>query len=345
MVVLANHWHREGHEVHFWVIKDGGPRRMELSTGIPVTVLETGFQGLQRVLLVYQIKTLVHKNRPQLIFSTLTYANCLMAQACKNIPTPPILILREANTLQNLQKSGRWRWWFTRRWIRKTYSRAQWIVANSQVAVDEFSQLLPKAAQERTLYLPNPVELEPESGEIRCRRPERNIFRILACGRLIYQKGFDLLIEALGNVREIDGWELVVLGEGPLHNELLSQANRCGIADRCTFPGFVKNVREWMRGSDLIVIPSRWEGFPNVLVEAIECGVNVLATRCPGANEQILGEFTSSLIPVEDVVALTEKLRYHISELPEFPQALRVRVREQYSTSKISKKILSLCES
>ncbi len=113
------------------------------------------------------------------------------------------------------------------------------------------------------------------------------VVHLVAIGRLKYQKGFDLLLQALAPIDQFK-WKLRILGNGPLEEELKDQASAYGIGEQVEFMGFQENPYAIMRASDLFILSSRWEGLPNVVLEAMAVGVAVLATRCPTGPEEII---------------------------------------------------------
>jgi len=140
---------------------------------------------------------------------------------------------------------------------------------------------------------------------------------ILAVGRLTEQKDYPTLLYAINALlfeAELDPAvppvRLVILGTGRLESSLRSLARDLGVAHLVRFEGFQPNPYAYMRRADAFVLTSRWEGFPNVLVEAMACGVPVIATDCPGASAEILeyGRW-GELVPVGDAVALAAAIR------------------------------------
>jgi len=132
--------------------------------------------------------------------------------------------------------------------------------------------------------LPNPVnrprvEVGRHSGK-----------RVIAVGRLVRQKGFDLLIDSFAKIaaRHPD-WRLEIYGEGSERPALEAQVERCGFVEQIRLPGICRNIGDVYADAGLFVLPSRFEGYPNALVEALAAGCPVIATNCPGASEQILG--------------------------------------------------------
>ncbi|HET6423207.1 MAG TPA: glycosyltransferase [Planctomycetaceae bacterium] len=135
--------------------------------------------------------------------------------------------------------------------------------------------------------------------------------RIVAAGRLRHQKGFDLLLEAVARVHSAESpVQLAILGQGPDQAELEQQAAKLGIAEQVHFLGFQTNPFSYFRTADVFILPSRFEGNPNTLIEAVACRVPVVAADCPTGPREILeGGRWGRLVPVEDVGALATALK------------------------------------
>jgi glycosyltransferase involved in cell wall biosynthesis len=128
---------------------------------------------------------------------------------------------------------------------------------------------------------------------------------VVAAGRLVAQKGFDTLLRAFRRLRDARPARLVVLGEGPLRGELSALRDRLGLGDDVDFPGFVTNPYAVFARSACFALSSRFEGFGNVLVEAMACGTPVVTTRCPSGPPEIVTDGVDGLlVPVDDDAAL-----------------------------------------
>lgn len=161
---------------------------------------------------------------------------------------------------------------------------------------------------------------------------------LVAVGRLSPQKGFDLLLPAFARLlAEAPGAHLTIAGSGPDEAALRRTAGELGIADRVTLRGFVANPYPLMRAADLYVLSSRYEGFPNVALEALACGTPVVATACAGTAGLILPGVNGWLAPVGDVAglaaALAQAVRTHL------PAAeVRDSVRSRFDTPRIARR-------
>ena len=111
---------------------------------------------------------------------------------------------------------------------------------------------------------------------------------IVAAGRLAKEKGFDLLLDAMPLVRAaVSDADLTILGEGPPTGPV-GPAGAARASGPVHFAGFLPNPHPYFKHADLFVLPSRWEGFGLVAIEALAVGTPVVATDCPGAVREIL---------------------------------------------------------
>ena len=132
---------------------------------------------------------------------------------------------------------------------------------------------------------------------------------VLAVGRLTDQKAFDVLIQAFSLVRKNRPARLLILGEGENRPALQSLIKQLGLEQDVSLMGFVQNPYPYMAHASLFVLPSRWEGLPTVLVEALYLGTPIIATDCPGGSREILkdGQF-GKLVPVDAPLILAEAI-------------------------------------
>jgi glycosyltransferase involved in cell wall biosynthesis len=132
---------------------------------------------------------------------------------------------------------------------------------------------------------------------------------IVSIGRLTAAKDYPTLIAAFKTVRNRLPLKLMILGEGEERPKLEALIDREGLNGDVQLPGFVPNPLPYLRQAALFVLPSRWEGLPTVLVEALFCGTPIIATDCPSGPREILnnGDY-GDLVPVGDPAALAERI-------------------------------------
>lgn len=140
---------------------------------------------------------------------------------------------------------------------------------------------------------------------------------IMGVGRLTDQKGFDVLLDAFARLRESREARLVILGEGPARGELEARADALGIADEVDLVGSVPDVLPWVARASLYVLSSRYEGLPNVLIEALAAGAPVVATDCPSGPREILEDGKlGPLVPMDDTEALAAAMERTLDHPP-----------------------------
>jgi glycosyltransferase involved in cell wall biosynthesis len=127
-----------------------------------------------------------------------------------------------------------------------------------------------------------------------------------AVGRLAFQKGFDLLLRAMC---EVENATLVLIGDGEDRLELQALARRLGVADRTIWAGWSDDVRSHVRSFDVFVLPSRFEGFPLAVLEALLAEKPVVATDVGSVGEAVIAGETGFLVPSDDVGALAVAIR------------------------------------
>lgn len=133
---------------------------------------------------------------------------------------------------------------------------------------------------------------------------------VVAAGRLVAAKGFDVLLEAFASAgREWPEWKLVILGEGPERKHLTELARKLGIMHRVSLVGWVAEPGEALAGASVFVLSSRYEGFPNALLEAMACGLPVIATTCLGPAQIISDEIDGLLVKVDSAAELSAAMR------------------------------------
>jgi glycosyltransferase involved in cell wall biosynthesis len=213
--------------------------------------------------------------------------------------------------------------------VRKLYSRADAVVAVSQGVADDLAVAAGLPVSEiKVVY--NPVVL-PGMFALAEDSPGHPWFApgqppvILGAGRLTLQKDFATLICAFGLARKKKAVRLMILGQGEERERLLALIGELGLKDYCALPGFVPNPYAYMKNSAVFVLSSAWEGFGNVLVEAMALGTPVVSTYCESGPAEILenGKY-GRLVEVGDVSALAEAILAALEYPPE-PEGLRLR--------------------
>jgi glycosyltransferase involved in cell wall biosynthesis len=199
-------------------------------------------------------------------------------------------------------------------------------------------------SQSRFQIVPNPIVSDriPELAAAPIPDALNGQSFILGVGRLTALKDFSTLIEAFAELRKEKKMRLVILGEGEQRAQLEDLARAKGIADEVLLPGTVKNPFSWMSRAAMLVLPSQYEGFGNVLVEAMACGTQVVSTDCPtGPSEILAGGAFGRLVPVGDVRALADAMRATLVE-PVCTREQLLAHAQGYSASRVADRYLKI---
>lgn len=264
------------------------------------------------------MRQVIERFRPDVIVSFLSEVNILTILACAGRRTPVLISERIDPRSHGMTRVREWL-----RWI--TYRHAAGVVVQTRAVAEWMSSAhagLPPIA-----VIPNPVL--PAASTATCAHPTGPPY-LLAAGRLTWQKGFDVLIRALALlVSEGFDFNLVIAGEGWGEERALHElAAELGVTARVQFVGRVVDLTAWLADAFAFVLSSRYEGFPNVLLEALACGTATIATDCPSGPREILeGGGLGMLVPCEDPAAIAAA----VASLQK-DAGLRARLRERGPT-------------
>jgi len=172
--------------------------------------------------------------------------------------------------------------------------------------------------------------------------------RLLLVGRLVYQKGIDILFQALGALTHLK-WQLSIVGDGPKRVELESLAMQLGISDRIEFEGWLAgaDLAKAYQSANLFVFPSRQEGMPNAVLEAMASGLAVVASEIAGNEELVLHGETGLLVPPVDVDALKNAIETLLPDAvfqEKMGAAGRQRVEKNYTWAQVAERYLAILQ-
>jgi len=224
-----------------------------------------------------------------------------------------------------------------------TYRYADAVVAVSNgIAEDVASIARMKSEDVRVIWNPAAIADPPEK-PIKNADPGSQRCRILFLGRLLPQKRVDLLIRAMALLSVSHRVELVIAGDGPESGSLGRLADELQISEYVVFVGNVASPAEWIVSSDVLALPSDYEGLSNVLVEALSCGVQVVSTDCPHGPREVLdnGRF-GQLVPVGDYEAMATAIANVLDGIWYVaPEDLRMRA-QSFQLAGVADKYLEL---
>lgn len=227
---------------------------------------------------------------------------------------------------------------YEHKWIRDFfYRKADCIVLQTEDVKKAFG----KAIRNKAVVIPNPVD--PDLPPVfRGKRKKK----ISAAGRLEHQKNQSLLIEAFAVFsRRFPEYSLELYGRGSLEEKLKKLAIELGISEKVHFHGFCQDARERIRDSAVYVLPSKYEGISNALLEALAMGIPVVATDCPvgGTRMCVKNMENGIIVPVDDKEAMAEAM-VKIVEDEQFAGRIATnasKIRGEFSIEKIADSLLA----
>ena len=288
-------------------------RTGELLPEVPDEVRVIDFNCRKPRQLVWPLRHYLRQTHPSALVtahSSINWAACLAVRLARS--GVRCLVREESILSVSLARMG-----WTTRWLRPRLLR--WfcggyphIAVSKGAATDYAARVGLPASAVHVVYNPvlNEGLLEKSREPVAHSWFGEEIPVILAVGRLHEAKGYDILLDAFSRLIRKMPARLLILGEGPEREALALRIERLGLDEQVDMPGFVDNPWSYMRSVSLFVLSSRWEGLGNVLIEALTCGVPVVAADCPHGPREILdGGRYGLLVPPEDPRKLADALQ------------------------------------
>lgn len=238
---------------------------------------------------VFSLIQLVRRVRPNVILSSMAHLNFLVLLLRPLFPRKTRVLVRQNGTVSSmLSDTSASR--FTRNLYRNLYPRADRVICQSQAMADDLAVQIGISCS-RLAVLHNPIEapskVTPSDRSDGFRSGE--VPRIFAAGRLSREKGFDLLLEAVALLLpQFPTLQLSIAGRGPETSALRVRSEFLGLDHAVQFLGYQESLAACFAGADIFVLPSRYEGMPNTLLEAAAAGLPIVATPACGGILELL---------------------------------------------------------
>ncbi len=245
---------------------------------------------------VFPLWRLLARLKPAVVFSTFGHLNLaiLLLRMIPGMGRCRVLI-REPNTPSKSHPALRYGWILSLgcRWV---YPQADQIICQSDIIKYELQHRF-RVGAHRLGVIHNAVDQRRirQQAEPLCGRSGVPLY--IAIGSLTYQKGFDRLIGLMSEISH--EYELVIMGEGPMRGELTRLVSHFSLGSRIRIVGYQKNPWPLLGASDVLLISSRWEGMPNVALEALALGVPVIGTETSGGLKELVDLVDPGYVKVE----------------------------------------------
>lgn len=309
LINLANYFYNKNYKVDILVINNHGLMNDLLLPKINVI----NFNKSKSSYAIFQLAIYFYKNQPSFHFSSIRNLN-ILSIVCSILSLKKVkIIIRESNVISNFDsnlKSYTYKFYsFLAKYL---YPLSFKIIAVSfAVQKSLINELNIKKNLIYTIY--NPIDLNEMSEKIR--QPVFHKFIknknkiILSIGSLTEQKNHELLLRSFAQVLKKQNAYLIIIGEGNQKTKLMEMSKILNIANFVDFYGTTNNPYFFLKNCNIFVLPSLWEGFPNVLLEAISCKSKIIATNCEGGSFEILNNYKyATLIKNNDLKDLTDSI-------------------------------------
>lgn len=236
---------------------------------------------------IFKIVKTIKSTNADIVFSTLGHLNLLISIIRPFLSKNIVFIGRESNTVSVINKQSKYPKLFD--FLYNTfYNNFDHIIAQAKYMKKDLVENY-NIKDNKITVINNPIDFEKINKLSNISSEElfdRNKINLLAVGRLSHQKGFDTLIEI---IKELDDkYCLSILGLGPDEDKLKNMIKTYNLESRVTLLGFKDNPYIYMKQADIFVLSSRFEGFPNVVLESNACQTPVVAFDCPGGTQEII---------------------------------------------------------
>ena len=353
-ITFLQHVDRTQYNLEVVLVKKGGGFEHEIPDDISVHVLTE--RSLSSKLLapigplryVLALMSLIRDAKPDAIISFGSLFNGAVALASHWAKfVNPVLIIEAIHESSEISAHHDFEKWFRSIFLRYTYPLASKIIAVSEdVAIDirktfgitENIEIIHYGVNLRQIR-----NLAEESVNHPWLSSSRQYKVIVACGRLVQQKGFNILIEAMYKV--MDDVKLILIGDGEERAKIETQIKRLKLQEKVDLVGYQRNPFRFIAKADFFVMPSLWEGFGLVLLEALAVGTPVIASDCPSGPRMILGnDRYGVLVPPEDPDSLTRRIKQLICNQKQQDILSRAAIQraEDFSASNAVNKYLNI---
>ena len=335
-VNLAKDWVNRGHNVDFFLMRKTG----ELLDSLPreINIINLKAKRLRQAII--PIAKSIKNIKPDIVLSamwpltSITVIAWLISGRKSKLFLSDHVIL-SLDSVYNLNIAL----FFVRALIVSTYHFARGIIAVSNDVKKDLCHLgnLPDE-KVRVIYNPAAIGVSTRKHDARLSDRlwgKKHTKKILSVGSLKDEKDYKTIIEAIALIQPSINIKLIILGEGSFRYQLEQLINSLGLEENISLPGFFVDPYPWYLSADLFVLSSKWEGFGNVIVEALECGVPVVSTDCPGGPREILEDgYYGKLVKVGDAVALANAIKESLRQ--PYNATLLIKRAQDFSVSTIS---------
>ncbi len=284
----------------------------------------------------FKIFRTIKIEKPDIVFSTLGHVNLFIALTRVLFSKKTLFVARESNTISSMNKTEKYPKLFD--WLfKKVYNNLDLIINQSLYMRNDLVKNY-NIKEDKIRVIKNPIDIRNIDNLLK--DSNKNLFdntkiNLLSVGRLEYQKGYEFLIEALTKLD--DRFYLTIIGDGSYENILKELIIKNSLQNRVNLLGFKSNPYIYMKSADILVLSSRFEGLPNVVLEANYCQTPAVVFNSPGGSSEIIIDgfngFLAKAFDVDDLALKIEMASQHSFDKDD----IKNRTKKRYSVEKIVK--------
>jgi glycosyltransferase involved in cell wall biosynthesis len=325
-LLLNNIFHHLKPDVDFYYLSNFESAKVNESNIYYLSNTKNILKGFLNLILIYK-----RLNNYKIIISSHLYVNSFLGflKKIRLVNKNVKLVCRESTSIFLREKGFRLIKYRIAYFL--GYGSQNLIITQSELMKKQLFENLPKSKYWKIRSMSNPINLD-----LLLEKARQDVLHdenyIVAAGRLIDEKGFDILIEAYNNIKnEIGSIKLLILGEGKERKKLEDLIDRFNLEAKVKLLGFKENPMPYFKYADLCVVSSRVEGFPNVLLQMMTLNGNVVSTLCAGGIDEIEGIQTCEADNIETLAnTMLEAIKNKIDNSKLFQQELETRRIEKY---------------
>ena len=335
---LANYFTNKFSKVYLIVLTDKREYDLPFSKKINLIILKYKKAKSSILELIIQLNYL----KTDYILSLMRDSNILLSISSIFLNYQKIIIFREANNFKTLNSRNFIFRKFLTFFYFFLYKRSDFIIANSRDTQKSLEETI-KYKNSKITIIGNPVLSESfDYKKIKVAKHEwiknQNLKVIIGVGRLNIQKDFPTLIKAFSIVlKKNENCRLIICGDGEEKKNLIALIRQYKLQKYIDMIGFTNQVYSYIKGSDIFCLTSLWEGFGNVLVEAMALGPAIISTSCVGISKELItNKKVGSLVPIKNSDLLAKEILIKLKEPSN--KEMNMRIASEYSVSNIGEK-------
>jgi len=344
VVNLVNNIDREKYAVSLVLGIAEGDFIKDINSNISIISLHTR----RSIATFFKLITYFKKNQPDIFISAFPRVNviCIVAKIFSKSKTKIIITEHSVFSLLPIIAKTFWRGMFARFFMSSIcsylYQKAEAVICVSKGIADDILKTVNRSLKIEVIYNPVITSNIYQLAQAPINHPwfsDSKIPVIIAVGRLVKCKDYPTLFLAFSSVIQKQPVRLVILGRGPEEYKLKQLINKLGLSQNVAFLGFQENPYKYMKKASVFVLSSLQEGFGNVIIEAMACGVPVVSTNCPtGPGEIIENMKNGILVPVGDQESMAEAI-LKILQNPVLAQEFSVAGKERAKFFSVEKSV------